>query len=489
MNLSKVIVTVTFLGILAMATHVSIDSDSWWHLRAGQYMVENQELITKDVFSYTSFGKPWQYPGLWVQIFMFQIFEWFGPGGLNLWVSLMVGTIFILVWMTTKGNILLRSIILMFSASASAIYWAARPYLFTYLLFALYFFILEKYFRQGKGKLWLLPILMVVWVNSHGGFLAGFLLIGPYLVDSLVQLVVNRSTVNNKARQQIITQGTHSVQVFFLMLGGSLLNPHGWKLWELPFSTVSRQAEQLFIAEWQSPDFHDPYLLSFGILLILILAVLGGSSKSLKLYEILLLSGFGILGLFSVRNIFFFVIITPAILSSYGTDLLYRIGDLFGIYLKLNLEEAPKGFAKILNLILVIIIGLISGLRIAMYLREEINHKQIENTYPVEAVEFIQEYQPQGQMFNSYNYGGYLIWALQDYPVFVDGRADLHQDEIILTWYRVINGREEWDEVFDEWEVGFVVLEPYVPLLNVLMGEGWHTIYQDELAIVAISPE
>jgi hypothetical protein len=122
-------------------------------------------------------------------------------------------------------------------------------------------------------------------------------------------------------------------------------------------------------------------------------------------------------------------------------------------------------------------------------LPQKINQDQFEETFPVAAVEFIQEYQPQGQMFNSYNYGGYLIWVLHDYPVFVDGRADLHQDEIILTWYRVINGGREWEEVFEEWGVGFVVIEPGVPLVDVLTSDGWHTVYQDDVAIVAIPPD
>ena len=71
MKLSRLLVLIGFLAIFAMATHMSIDSDTWWHLRSGQWMIENRSLITEDPFSYTRGGEPWQYPGLWVQVMMF----------------------------------------------------------------------------------------------------------------------------------------------------------------------------------------------------------------------------------------------------------------------------------------------------------------------------------------------------------------------------------------------------------------------------------
>lgn len=489
MKLSRVVVLVVFLGILAAATHVSIDSDTWWHLRAGQWMVENQQLIREDVFSYTSYGKPWQYPGLWVQVLMFGIYDWLGAGGLNLWVSLTVVAIFVVVWKTLEGNDLFKAAILMLAAISSAIYWAARPYLVSYLLFAVFFYFLEKVYRKDEGNLWLLPLLMVVWVNSHGGFLAGFILWGPYFVQTGVDWFVAQ---RNDHQHQLSHYQT-KVQRFFLvglaMLLGTLINPQGISLWALPFTTVSRQAEQLFIAEWQSPDFHNSTLLPFAWMLILSFVILGGANKRLKVYELLLMAGFGLLGLISIRNIFFFVIVAPAILSRLAKVLFTDLRGELKFRLELDFSTPPGRLGGLLNVFLVVVVGFIVFLRVVSFLPDSVNQDEFANQFPVAAVEFIKSENFQGRMFNTYNYGGYLIWTLPEYPVFVDGRADLHQDEIIMTWYRVINGSGEWEDVFDEWGITFVVVEPGVPLLTHLTDREWKTVYQDELAVVAVSPE
>ncbi len=79
--------------------------------------------------------------------------------------------IFLIVWKMCEGNEILTAVVVILAAVASAIYWNARPYLLTFLIFALMYFLLDRYYRRGNGKLWLLPVLMVLWVNSHGGFL------------------------------------------------------------------------------------------------------------------------------------------------------------------------------------------------------------------------------------------------------------------------------------------------------------------------------
>ncbi len=488
MKLSHVLIAVTFMGIFAMSTHVSIDSDTWWHLKAGQYMIETRHLITEDPFSYTNYGAEWQYPGLWVQVFMYKLFDWFGPGGLNLWVSLSVALIFLLVWQTTSGNLLLRSAILLLAAVSSSIYWSARPYLLTYFFFALYFYLLERFIKNGN-KLWLLPLLMVLWVNSHGGFLAGFLIMVPYLVDRLNLWVIDRfgENASKESRSEHNTQLQHLILVFLLTFAASFISPQGGKLWLLPFSTVSRQAEQLFIAEWQSPDFHNSYLLPFALLIFLVMFVFGRSDRKVPPSTLLALGGFGILGLVSVRNIFFFSILAPAAITRYSS--FSDLGKILQLP-DLNFERQVHGFGKALNGTLVFLVAIIGFFRAASFVPLNVNMEILSETFPVEAVEFLKRDQTvvSGRMFNAYNFGGYLIWALPEYPVYVDGRADLHQDDIILTWYQIWKGEGNWQKEFDRWDIGFVILEPNAPILEMLQSAGWDEIYRDDVAVIAVVP-
>jgi hypothetical protein len=372
---------------------------------------------------------------------------------------------------------------------SSAIYWAARPYLISYLLFAIFFYLLEKNFKEDKGNLWLLPVLMIVWVNSHGGFLAGFILWSPYFVQAVFNWGIEKRINPGEDLVALQKRLTNLLGIGLAMLAGSLVNPQGYKLWYLPFKTVSRQAEQLFIAEWQSPDFHNATLLPFAWMLILTLMILGGSKKRLNLYEILLIAGFGLLSLVSVRNIFFFVIIAPAILSKMGRVLFFELGSDLNIRLDLDFSKPPSRAGGMLNIFLVVLVSLVALMRVVSFLPRSVNQEELSDQFPVAATEFIKARKPQGRMFNTYNYGGYLIWSLPEYPVFVDGRADLHQDEIILTWYRVINGSDEWKNVFKEWDIGFVLVEPGVPILADLNDNGWTTIYEDDLAVIAVSSD
>jgi hypothetical protein len=484
LKISRLLTIIAFLAILAMATHMSLDADTWWHLRSGQWMIENRALVTEDSFSYTRAGTPWQYPGLWIQAAMFLVFDTFGPGGLNLWVSLTVVSIFIFVWLTLRGSPLVNSGVILLAAAASAVYWAARPYLVTYLLAAIFFYFLERYYRHGKRTLWLLPLLMVQWVNSHGGFPAGFLVYAPFLVDAFFKwLSAKRQGREHSAEKKKLKQ---LALVGVLILAATLVNPAGAGLWALPFTTVSRQAEQLFIAEWQSPDFHQAYLQPFGLMLALLVFSLGAARKKFEIYQLLLVTGFGLLGLYSVRNIFFFVIVAPAVLTESLEALISEWKEKLKITLKLELEGQPTKFQSVLNILLLGMFAVVVAGRVAIYLPVESNWEEISQIFPVEAVGYIREEKPEGNLFNAYNHGGYLIWALPEYPVFVDGRADLHQDEIILEWYRTVNAVGNWQAVLDEWEVGVVLLEPEQPLVGELIEQGWHLNYEDELAVVLI---
>ena len=104
---------------------------------------------------------------------------------------------------------------------------------------------------------------------------------------------------------------------------------------------------------------------------------------------------------------------------------------------------------------------------------------------PVEAVEFILDQKPPGNLYNAYNWGGYLLWAAPEYPVFIDGRTDLYDGAVIDDWVHVVMGRDGWGSILDDYAVNLVLIENGSTLHRLLDVEvGWHLIYQDELAVV-----
>ena len=73
----------------------------------------------------------------------------------------------------------------------------------------------------------------------------------------------------------------------------------------------------------------------------------------------------------------------------------------------------------------------------------EFVENQLEDLYPVEAVKWIEENQLEVEIFNEYNWGGNLIWQLRDYPVFVDGRTDLYDDELLREYLTILPVRKD----------------------------------------------
>ena len=472
-----------------MAARISMDTDTWWHLRAGNWIVENQTIPTMDYFSYTRLGQLWQYPGWLVEVPMYWIYSAFGPGGMNLWTAFMVALTFIFIWHTLDGDPFLRAFVIILAAAASGVYWAARPYLVTFLFSAIYLWILEGYRWKGeaggKYKLWCLPLFMIIWANSHGGFAVGFILWGVYIVGELWRILI--LTKEKRKESSLISPVDLKRCILLFLIGLAMvvavcINPYGWWMLVYPFKTVGIGVLHDFIQEWQTPDFHSISVQPFIWLLFLTLGVIGASRRRLALTDFLLVAGFGYLGLMAGRNLALFSLVTSPVVVRHATPLFQEIGTSLGI--KFSIPVPTPRWQSKLNLVILILLAIAVLFKVSMIYPEKVNTKVFSDTLPVDAVKFIKEYRPQGKMFNSYNWGGYLLWELQEYPVFVDGRTDLYNDEVINEWIQVVQAKEGWMDVLDHWGVGFVLLEPDRPVVQVLLSEGWNMLYKDKLSIV-----
>jgi hypothetical protein len=104
---------------------------------------------------------------------------------------------------------------------------------------------------------------------------------------------------------------------------------------------------------------------------------------------------------------------------------------------------------------------------------------------PAGAVAYVAAAQPPGPLFNDYNWGGYLIWSLPDYPVFVDGRTDLYDDELLREYLAIYTAQPGWEARLDKWEINLVLAEADGPLSVALAQQpGWTQVYYDAIAAV-----
>jgi hypothetical protein len=140
----------------------------------------------------------------------------------------------------------------------------------------------------------------------------------------------------------------------------------------------------------------------------------------------------------------------------------------------------PVLFATMLNMLIVGVLIFVIAMRAYLVSTTQ----QVHNGLPLKAVEWIRAHQPEGRMFNAYNWGGYLQWELPEYPVFIDGRADLFGEKTIGDWWRIVNATGEGLALLDLWHVKFVLLEPGWPIADRLTENGWRVLYVDDTAII-----
>jgi hypothetical protein len=476
---ARLVQAATLLAVFAMAAHYALDSDTWWHLRAGEWILTHGAVPQVDVFSHTRLGDAWQYPGWLIQVWMAAVVSGLGLGGLNLWTAALVTLAFALLWPILEGGPLLRAFAVVLAALTSGIYWAARPYLATFVLAAAALVVLTRASNAvGRARWrWLLalPLLMVGWANSHGGFAVGLILVAIFGAAVGIEALLGRENLGRAVGPYLL--------IGLLMLAAVAVNPSGPVMWLYPFKTVGIQALQAGIQEWQSPNFHSVQAQPFIWLLLLTLGALGAGTTGLRWREFLLLVVFTYMSLTAARNIALFALVVPPILTRHAAPLLAAWRGRFDLD-RYN-RPAPPWFARLLaGVIGLLLVSLTLG-RAALALDPRRTAAATAANFPTAAAAYLQQTQPPGNLFNPYNWGGYLIYALPEKPVFVDGRTDLYNDELLSEWLAVEATYPGWEAILARHQVGVVLTENGSRLDRELARtSGWRESYRDDQAVV-----
>jgi hypothetical protein len=494
-NLStqNLLVAIVFIAIFTMAVRVPADTDTWWHLRSGQYIVENLTIPTTDPFSHTRADQLWIDHGWLAQIFWYGLYALGGWAAMALALAVLVTLAFWFVWQQIEGNVFVGAFSMVLGAIVSSVVWAARPQLITFVLTAVVAFLLHR-FKRHEGRLlpWL-PLIMLGWANVHGGFAIGFMLMLAYLVGE----AVNHFTKHKDDPVVSWSRLKYLLGVFVISLAVVAINPHTWRMWVYPFQTVGIDALRDFIQEWQSPNFHLPYVQPFALLLLLVIAALARTGRQADWTDLALVALWTGLALFASRNVAIFGLVIAPILARYADLAWTRQWRVWGysrvpfsqataMVQNTNLGLKTQNSKLVLNWVLLGLIVIAALIKIAVPLTPKANLKAEQDSLPYEAVEFIRQYQPPGPLFNSYNWGGYLIFKLwPDYPVYIDGRTDLYDDAFIRRYLSVMVVDEGWEQVLVGDGINLILVESNSTLAKFLkLDPNWTELYQDEMTVV-----
>ena len=472
------------LAVFTMAVRISVDSDTWWHLRAGATIVEQRQILSRDPFSLTRQGETWEYPGWLAEVVFYGAFSVFGYAGLNIITGLAVLLAFLLLWFLLEGRLLLRSAVLLFAAIVSAVYWSARPQIFSFTLTAAFLLILDREGHSPTRSLWLLPPMMALWVNLHGGFAIGFILILLYLAGDLVSAAIEWLMKHSPPHELWLQYRPHVGRLIIVGLLSIVfvgLNPHGYSMLLYPFKTVSIQVLQRYIQEWQTPDFHQTQVKPFLLMMMFVLLAISTTKQRIKPVQLILLVTFNTMALLAARNVAIYALVAAPVLARHADSAISRIP-----WPSIGGGELPENRARLINLALFGILLLPAMLKLAIPLSRQENEQAIEKLFPAAAVEYLRTSEVPGPIFNTYNWGAYVIWALYpQYMSFVDGRTDLFNDEVLETYLLAWRGERGWDAVLDQWDIMTVIIEPDAPLgIRLESSANWSQVYSDAQAVI-----
>jgi hypothetical protein len=489
-NTRRLVVAILFVALFAMAVRVPVDTDTWWHLAAGRETLKSGHILQTDLFSHTRYDVRWINHSWLSQVILYWLFERFSYAGLGLWMAAVVTAAFVLVYLQMEGDPFTRAFILVLAAATSAVVWIARPQLLSFLLTAVVAYILYLFKWRRVNRLWLLPLVFVLWVNLHAGYALGFMVLAAFVAGEVFNRLL---ALVAPAQDPILDWRGIGLAIGVTALSALLLalNPNTTRMWTYYLDTVRIGVLQDFIQEWRSPDFHPLYTHPFIWLLLATLAALGLSGRRVDGSDLALVGMFAYASLLAGRNFGPFALVAAPVLGRHVTPILHRLGvalrergvTLFSPAPPLSRSAARKGVVNLLLLVLIIALAVV---KVRIPLTVAFNEREQRKGLPVGAVEWMRQHRPSTEMFNPYNWGGYLVWALwPDYRVFVDGRTDLYGDDLLRQYLEVQLGRPGFQDVLAEYDVNLVLTYPDDGLSLQLACSGeWEEVYRDEVAVI-----
>lgn len=466
------------------------DADIGWHIRAGQEALAQHVIPRIDLFTSTMRGKPW-FDWEWLADIVVALLA--NAGGLNgvVWLAALVVAV-TFAWMfrllIVRGTSFLFALALVLLAlGASMLHFLARPHVVSWLLTLAFYWILDSAERAQDARqarlLWLLPVLMVLWVNLHGSFLLGLVLVGIFLVSALwAHLRPSRTSEGWGTQKEAAARWVRSLSVTSAAcVAATLINPWGWKLYPHVLWYLSDRLIFESMDELHSPNFHVLAARCFLLLLLTMLVVLVVRGRQMRPSQ-LLVAGFAVYsGLYAAR-----AIPTSALLLSMAIGPLVTVQRprLARELAEIELRQQGHLWA-VAAIIITAAIALHNG-RVAGF--PLMNARFDPHHMPVAAVEFIRKSAITEPIFAPDAWGGYLIYEL--YPrrhVVLDDRFDLFGDSFMKSYLRTMGVQRGWGQLLHASAPACIVLRPDDALTNVLIAtREWKTVYSDDVATVLI---
>jgi hypothetical protein len=464
------------------------DGDTGWHIRTGEWILAHGRVPRQDIFSFTMPGAPW-YAWEWLSdVLMGWLHQTGGMQAVLLGAIVLLcatsGLLYRLIFQKS-GSALIAFALTAVATGASSIHWLARPHLFTMLLLVISYSILEK---KDTRILVALPPITAVWVNLHGGFVMGLLLVGAYAGGEAVRVLVTHSPAER--REAAKRCGYYALTVL-ACAAASLVNPYGWHLHQHLIAFLRDPAYFENIAEFASISFRHPLAPFFELTLVLALAAGMWSVLQKRYTSCLLLVGWAHFALLSTRNIPLFMIVAGPLIGrtlAEWLELARREGTgslashafrrIAAISIRLNAVDRRGHWHLAVPAALIMMGAMLYAHPHSAAFRSEYDARR----YPTRALAVLRK---ADRIFTSDTWGGYLIYCRYPEKVFLDGRSDFYGPAFEAKYAAIAGARYNWEANLAAYKVDTLLLPVDSPLSSTLKGSGhWQAVYDDGMAIV-----
>jgi hypothetical protein len=499
------------LSALCAGLHTVADEDMGWQLATGRYVIQHHQIPRTDVLTFTSAGKPWAYPPF-AGVLFYLTYGAFGYAGLSWFCALSCMTV--VAYLVRLGDIG-SALLAMLAVQSVAARTAPRADLFSTVFFAVFLGELWTYHRGMRSRPWLLPVIMLLWVNLHPGFIAGLGAIGAYLLIEVCDLPFA------DRRQAVLLRLRKIWPWLTACTAATLVNPWGPKIYisSLTLSGLAappqgRLNSNSFIGEFRGIPIstHLLYQLidvrhmenGFTWLLLIAFILVGLFLWKRQIGPAVIAFVALYLGLAHARYMALFAITIATLGGALLSELflIERNGS--------STEETGKDTRPLFHVpvaIGIVVLAAFCGVALLHIADFVSNHTYVvfnadwrfgageSSWFPERAAAFIRREQLPENIFEEYALGGYAAWSLgPQYPDFIDGRGDRLSPDLVAEQLKLyVEGPDSqlWRTVAERWNLnvllvatsGFRGLQKMDPFAF-CQSATWRPVYMDDVSLV-----
>jgi hypothetical protein len=506
---------VALLGLLVF-TNLSVrllgDAGIGWHIRTGQMILATHAIPHVDPFSSSMAGQPWF---AWEWLYD-TVVGWLdsaaGLNGVVLFTAVIIAAVFSWTFrlLVERTNVLLALILVLLAASAAMIHFLARPHVVSWLFTVVWFWTLESSegnchcARPTTLLVWLLPSTMLLWVNVHGGFLVGFVLLTIYWFSAAWEWLRLSLKLTESGFEEALQRIWTGLRLRTLTVAGilsavaTLVNPYGLKLHVHIYRYLSNRFLMNHIDEFQSPNFHYVAQKCFAGLLLLTLVALAVKRREAHPSQFLVILFAVYSGLYASRNIPVSALLLILLIGPWLSDVMESLSARFAARGKL-FRPSKSGSLPFLQRMMTIELSLqghvwpIAAIVLTSWVAAHGGNLGATplmqahfdaKRFPAAAVNYLETQQLQGPLLSPDAWGGYLIYRL--YPrvkVVIDDRHDFYGEEFLQSYLKMIHLEPGWEKFLNRYRPRCVIVPKNSALANILAETaGWQSIYSDDVA-------